>query len=142
MRDDFVAARNERYLPGSRRSCTSDTSETMRRVGEFLIACVLLAITLPLLIFTAIAVRCNGPGPVLEAETCLGSDGRRFRKLKFRMVAHDPTAATRPPWRRRMTRLGAFLHRTRIASLPQLINVLRGEMSFLDRAARSPSLLD
>ena len=142
MRDDFPAARDERYLPASRRSWTPDTLETMRRVCDFLIACALLAITFPLLIFTVLAVRFEGPGPILEAETCLGCDGRRFRKLKFRTIEYDPTAAAKSPWKRRMTPLGGFLHRTRIASLPQLINVLRGEMSFLNRAGRPPSFLD
>jgi lipopolysaccharide/colanic/teichoic acid biosynthesis glycosyltransferase len=61
--------------------------------------------------------------------------------LKFRTVVHDPEG-TRPVWARQPTRIGEFLRYTRIDALPQLINVLHGEMSFIDPAGGSPSFLD
>jgi len=141
MRDDFPGARNERYLPLPRHGCIQDASALMKRTGDFLIACALLAVTLPLLICVALAIRCESRGPVLDRETCQGYDGRRFQMLKFRTVVFDPEGA-QPRWARRMTRMGSFLRHTRIESLPQLVNVLRGEMSFVNRDRRSPSFLE
>jgi O-antigen biosynthesis protein WbqP len=106
------------------------------RLGDFLIACVLLAITLPLMVIIVFAIKLNSPGPALDYWTCIGRAGRRFQMLKFRTAVHDPYRPA-PPWG-----LGRFLRRTRIEVLPQLVNVLRGEMSIIDRDARSVSFLD
>ena len=62
--------------------------------------------------------------------------------MKFRTIVHDPEHAT-PAWvAPKNTRLGRFIRHTRIEALPQLINVLRGEMSMIDIEAHSPSFLD
>ena len=113
----------------------------MRRLADFVIACVLLAITGPLIVLVTLAIKLEGVGPVLDRQSCIGCNGRRFQILKFRTVVHDPEHAT-PTWAQRTTQLGQFLRYTRIEALPQLINVLRGEMSIIDRDARSPSFLD
>jgi len=113
----------------------------MRRLGDFLIACLLLATTAPLMLIIALGIKLEGAGPVLDRQTCIGCNGRRFQALKFRTAVHDPQHAT-PAWAQRMTPVGEFLRYTRIEALPQLINVLRGEMSIIDRDARSPSFLD
>jgi lipopolysaccharide/colanic/teichoic acid biosynthesis glycosyltransferase len=65
---------------------------------------------------------------------------RRFQMLKFRTIMHDPEY-TMPVWAK-MTRVGQFLRYTRIEALPQLINILRGEMSLIDRDGSSPSFLE
>jgi lipopolysaccharide/colanic/teichoic acid biosynthesis glycosyltransferase len=111
-------------------------TERIARLGDFLIACVLLAITLPLIVIVVLAIKLESPGPVLDRRTCIGRGGRRFEMLKFRTAVHDPYRAARP-WG-----LGRFLWRTRVEALPQLVNVLRGEMSMIDRAGSSPSFLD
>jgi len=113
----------------------------MRRLDALVIACLLLAITSPLMLIVTLAIKLEGVGPVLERQTCIGRSGRRFQMLKFRTVVHDPEHAT-PAWAQRTTQLGQFLRYTRIDALPQLINVLRGEMSIIDRDARLPSFLD
>jgi lipopolysaccharide/colanic/teichoic acid biosynthesis glycosyltransferase len=91
----------------------------------------------------AIAIKCEGSGPVLQRQQRVGSGGRRFHALKFRTTSH---AAEDPglPWHRaaRMTRMGPYLRYTRIDDLPQLINVLRGEISIMNGAAYSPFFLD
>jgi lipopolysaccharide/colanic/teichoic acid biosynthesis glycosyltransferase len=107
----------------------------MRRLGDIVIACLLLAITSPLMLIVALAIKLEGGGPVLDRQTCIGCNGRRFQALKFRTTVHDPKLAT-AAW------VGEFLRYTRIEDLPQLINVLRGEMSIIDRDARSVSFLD
>jgi len=61
--------------------------------------------------------------------------------LRFRTTEYDAND-TVPGWAKKATRLGPFLRETRIDVLPQIINVLRGDMSVLDRGVRSPSFLD
>jgi lipopolysaccharide/colanic/teichoic acid biosynthesis glycosyltransferase len=77
----------------------------------------------------------------LERETCIARGGRRFEMLKFRTMLPDPEH-TMPVWARKTTQVGEFLRYTRIECLPQLINVLRGEMSILDPDGNSPSFLE
>jgi lipopolysaccharide/colanic/teichoic acid biosynthesis glycosyltransferase len=77
----------------------------------------------------------------LERETCIARGGRRFEMLKFRTMLPDPEH-TMPAWARKPTQVGEFLRYTRIECLPQLINVLRGEMSILDPDGNSPSFLE
>lgn len=111
-------------------------TERIARLGDFLIACVLLAITLPLIVVVVLAIKLESPGPVLDSRTCIGRGGRRFEMRKFRTAVHDPYRPAPPRG------LGRFLWRTRVEALPQLVNVLRGEMSIIDRAGASRSFLD
>ena len=106
----------------------------MRHSGEFLIACVLLTIAFPLMIIIAVAIKCDSPGPVFERLARLGRGGQPFQMLSFRTTAPIP-GENRVIWQ--TTQLGRLLRRTRIDALPQLINVLRGDMSLIDT-----SLLD
>src|SRR5205085_9753029 len=113
----------------------------MRRLVDLVIAFVLLVISAPLMLAVALAIKAESSGPILVKETCIGLGGRRFRLLSFRTVLHDPDR-TMPSWGRRATPLGEVLRYTRIEALPQLINVLCGEMSIIDPDGRSPSFLD
>jgi lipopolysaccharide/colanic/teichoic acid biosynthesis glycosyltransferase len=115
--------------------------DPMRRLADTLMACVLLAIASALMLFVAVAIKFESPGPIFEKQDCIGRGSRRFQMLKFRTVVHDPEG-TRPVWARQPTRIGEFLRYTRIDALPQLINVLHGEMSLIDPAGGSPSFLD
>src|SRR5919197_292543 len=103
----------------------------MRRLADLLIAGVLLVIASLLMLFVALAIKWEGPGSIFERQTCIGRGGRRFQMLKFRTMLPDPER-TMPVWARKTTRVGEFLRYTRIECLPQLMNVLRGEMSSLD----------
>lgn len=101
----------------------------MRRSVDVLIACVLLAITLPLLIITAAAIRVESSGPIFERRARIGVGGRQFQVLSFRTTAQRP-GQIRPIWQ--ITPIGQFLQSTRIDALPQVFNVLRGDMSVTD----------
>ena len=101
----------------------------MRRSGDLLIACVLVTLTLPLMLITVVAIRFESPGPVLERRTRIGAGGRQFQMLSFRTTARTP-GQIRPIWQ--PTPVGHFLRSTRIEALPQLFNVLRGEMSLFE----------
>lgn len=112
----------------------------MTRLGDVMVACTLLVITLPLMLVVALAIKGESPGPIMDGHTCVRADGRRFQILRFRTAAQDPGLAT-PSWAQTRTRIGRFLWSTRVDALPQLINVLRGEISLID-PERSPSFLN
>lgn len=122
-------------------SSTHGAPDQIRRSLDVVIACAFLAITAPLMLLVALAVKVESPGPVLVKQTCIGLGGRRFQMLRFRTVMHDPDH-TLPIWAEKTTLLGEVLRFTRIEILPQLLNVLRGEMSIIDSDGRSPSFLD
>jgi len=124
-----------------RRTYADDALDQMRRLADVLIAAVLLAITSPLMLAVALAIKWEGPGPILERQRCIARGGRRFEMLKFRTVVHNPEGPM-PVWARKANQVGEFLQYSRIDCLPQLINVLRGEMSLLDPDGCSPSFLE
>jgi len=113
----------------------------MRRFADVVIACVLLAISAPLMIGVALSIKSESPGPIFVRHARIGRSGRRFQMLKFRSLIEDP-GCTKPVWVRKTTQIGQFLRYTRIEDLPQLINVLRGDMSMFDQDGSSPSFLD
>jgi len=113
----------------------------MRRLADLVIATVIVAITSPLLILLALAIRWEGLGPIFDRQTCTARGGRHFQMLKFRTTAPDPEH-TSPLWARKTTQIGEFLRYTRLESLPQLFNVLRGEMSLFEADRHSPSFLE
>ena len=114
----------------------------MRRIADVVIACAVLAIALPLMFLVALAIRFEGPGPILDRISCIGRGGRRFQMLKFRTTVHDPEGRL-PIWAARQpTQIGELLRYSRIECLPQLINVLRGDISLVDPDGSSPSFLD
>ena len=124
-----------------RRSYPDATLDQMRRLADLLIASVLLLTTSPLMLFVALAIKCEGPGPVFERQRCIARGGRRFEMLKFRTTVSDPQGKL-PVRVRAITEIGEFLRQSRIECLPQLINVLRGEMSIVDPDGNSPSFLE
>jgi lipopolysaccharide/colanic/teichoic acid biosynthesis glycosyltransferase len=89
----------------------------------------------------AIAIKLESPGPVFIYERRLTRSGRRITLLKFR-VHYLPRSGSYRVWRREPTQIGKFLVATRTCYLPQLLNVLRGEMSFVGADADRPDLLD
>src|SRR5215469_14148548 len=106
----------------------------IKRLFDITLAALMLVLVSPLLAFVAVAIKISSPGPVLYRGIRVGLDGRLFAMLKFRtMVANaeslggSATAADDP----RITRIGKFLRRYKLDELPQLINVLIGEMSFV-----------
>lgn len=117
-------------------------ADRVRRVADIVGSLVLLALLLPLMLVTALAIRLTSPGPALFRQERVGLHGRTFMLLKFRSMRADAEAGGRPVWATqrdpRVTPIGGFIRRVRIDELPQLINVLRGEMSFIGPRPERP----
>jgi Undecaprenyl-phosphate glucose phosphotransferase len=106
--------------------------------------CLVLA-ALPMVLI-ALAIKLEGRGPVLYRQRRMGLDGREFTMLKFRTMRVDAEAETGPVWARpddpRRTRLGRFLRRLSLDELPQLFNVLKGEMSLVGPRPERPEFIE
>jgi sugar transferase (PEP-CTERM system associated) len=107
----------------------------VKRTADIVLSTLLLALALPLMLVTALAIRLTSRGPILYRQTRLGLNGREFDLLKFRSMVLDAEARSGPTWTqagdRRITPVGRVLRPLRVDELPQLFNVLRGEMSFV-----------
>ncbi|RJX34461.1 MAG: undecaprenyl-phosphate glucose phosphotransferase [Desulfarculus sp.] len=117
----------------------------LKRIMDVAGAALGLAVLSPLLVVIALAVKLSSPGPVLYRQPRMGLDGRVFDMLKFRTMRPDAEAQTGPVWASaddpRRTRLGAVLRRASLDELPQLANVLRGEMSLVGPRPERPELI-
>ncbi len=116
------------------------------------VSAVLLVLLSPLLAATAIAVRLSSPGPVLFRQRRVGRDGQVFDVLKFRSMVFDPEGAGKPALAPgaapggiegddRRTPVGRFIRAWSLDELPQLVNVLRGEMSLIGPRPERPELV-
>lgn len=107
----------------------------IKRIFDFVVSLGAIIALSPVLIATAVAVKLTSPGPVLFRQARLGRDARPFQILKFRsmrveMSDHNASQLTQKD-DPRVTRVGAFIRRTSIDELPQLFNVLKGDMSIV-----------
>jgi exopolysaccharide biosynthesis polyprenyl glycosylphosphotransferase len=127
---------------GSPRRCTY---EWAKRVWDFSGAAILLALGLPVFLLLAILIRLDSKGPALFRQERVGLQGRRFRMFKFRTMYVDaaPYAySPRVPDDPRITSLGRFLRRTSLDELPQLVNVLLGDMALVGPRPEMPFIVE
>jgi sugar transferase (PEP-CTERM system associated) len=100
----------------------------------------------PLMAATAIAIKLDSHGPTLYSQERVGENGRIFTVFKFRSMRLDAEAGGAPIWARdndeRVTRIGRFIRRTRLDELPQLWNVMRGDMSFVGPRPERPFFVE
>ncbi len=115
-------------------------AETIKRLGDILGAAALLVLTAPVLLAAAAGTRLTSRGPVIFSQERIGRDNRPFRMYKFRSMAVG--SEEQGGWTRagdpRRTAFGALLRRSAVDELPQLINVLRGEMSLVGPRPEQP----
>lgn len=115
-----------------------------KRVFDIIISIILLALTFPLvlLIMLAIFLESKLRGPVLYRQIRIGEEGKPFQMLKLRSMQVDAEKDGMAQWAAendsRVTRVGRFIRKTRIDELPQIINVLRGDMSFVGPRCERP----
>lgn len=116
-----------------------------KRVSDIVLSLVGLALAAPIMAIVAVVVRYTSPGPVLYRQARVGKDGRIFTILKFRSMRVDAEAETGAVWAAvrdpRTTPAGRLLRRSRLDELPQLWNVLRGEMSFVGPRPERPEFV-
>ena len=119
-------------------------TEAVKRMGDVALAFVLLVLTSPLQLLLALLVKLSGPGPAFYRQTRVGQYGRTFRMLKLRTMRADAEAGE-ARWAQgddpRQTRVGRLLRRTRLDELPQLLNILLGEMSFVGPRPERPEFV-
>jgi lipopolysaccharide/colanic/teichoic acid biosynthesis glycosyltransferase len=113
----------------------------VRRVIELGLTVLVLPVLLPVLLIVAAIVRLDSPGPVFFVQTRIGRRGQPFRMIKFRTMFHGAggpsfTSTVDP----RVTRVGGFLRQCRLDELPQLFNILRGDMSWVGPRPEAASL--
>jgi sugar transferase (PEP-CTERM system associated) len=106
-----------------------------KRLLDLTAASIGIVLAAPLMVLVALAVRLDSPGPVLFRQERLGRGGKPFTLWKFRSMRADAEAASGPAWAAqddpRVTRVGRFIRKTRLDELPQLFNVLVGDMSLV-----------
>jgi sugar transferase (PEP-CTERM system associated) len=116
-----------------------------QRIVDIVMAGLLLLLTLPLFPLIAIAIRLDSPGKVLFRQRRVGFKEKEFDLIKFRTMCENAEAGTGAVWAQetdsRVTRLGGWMRKFRIDELPQLINVLKGEMSFIGPRPERPEFV-
>jgi len=117
----------------------------IKRAFDLAASLVLFVATLPLMLLTALAIKLESPGAVIYRQERVGRAGRPFTVLKFRSMRNDAEKDGIARWASvgdpRVTRVGRLIRKMRIDELPQLINVLRGEMSFVGPRPERPNFV-
>jgi len=118
----------------------------LKRIIDIVISVTSLLILSPILIVLAIFIKLDTPGPVLHKQDRTGLRGKKFTLVKFRSMVSDAEKHTGPIWAekndKRITRFGSIMRPFRLDELPQIINVLRGEMSFVGPRPERPSFVE
>lgn len=118
----------------------------LKRSLDLVVAIIAIIILLPVMIVTAIAVKLDSPGPALYAQVRVGRNGKLFKVHKFRSMRQDAEAKSGPILASendpRITRLGRFIRATRLDELPQLFDVLAGNMSIVGPRPERPFFVE
>ena len=118
----------------------------LRPLMDYGISFIGLLIASPVLIVTGIAIKITSSGPVFYTQVRVGKDGCLFNIIKFRTMRADAEFQTGPVWTKkndpRITTIGRFLRETHIDELPQLINVLKGDMGIIGPRPERPHFVD
>lgn len=122
------------------------TQAAVKRAFDIGSSLLLLVLTLPIVCLTAIAIRLESSGGILYRQERVGMNGRPFMLLKFRSMRADAERDGVPKWAQvndqRVTRVGAFIRKVRIDEIPQIVNVLKGDMSFIGPRPERPFFVD
>jgi len=115
-------------------------------VLDYVAAAILLVLIGPVLLLLALLVKLTSRGPAFYCQIRVGKDGRLFRMLKLRSMYEDSEDQTGPVWAKRddprITPLGRFMRKTHLDELPQLLNVLGGEMSLVGPRPERPAFVE
>ena len=126
--------------------CPSKIYQGCKRVSDIILALLLLLVAAPIMIVVAIIIKLETPGSAIFKQERVGLLGEKFNVYKFRSMRQDAETRTGPIWAKenddRITRVGGFLRKARLDELPQVWNVLRGDMSFIGPRPERPYFVD
>jgi len=118
----------------------------LRRIVDIVGSIILLILLFPLFVVVSIAIKLESKGPIFYTQQRYGKDQRLFSVFKFRSMVQDAEKKSGPVWASkqdpRITKVGLFMRKTRIDELPQLMNVLAGDMSFIGPRPERPFFAD
>jgi sugar transferase (PEP-CTERM system associated) len=133
------------YLVYGRGFAQDRTRMAIKRLFDIVSSLTLLLVASPVMLLTALAVKLESQGPVIYRQERVGLGGKVFMCLKFRSMRTDAEKDGVAVWAKkndsRVTRVGTFIRKTRIDELPQLISVLKGEMSMVGPRPERPSFV-
>jgi exopolysaccharide biosynthesis polyprenyl glycosylphosphotransferase len=125
--------------------CVRKDSNLTKRWLDIASSALSLILSLPLCLFVALAIKLDSSGPVFYRQDRVGQDGKTFTMLKFRSMRND-AEENGPTWAAinddRITRVGRFIRKYRLDEIPQMINVLKGDMSFIGPRPERPIFVD
>jgi exopolysaccharide biosynthesis polyprenyl glycosylphosphotransferase len=126
--------------------CPSRIYLAMKRLLDLVLSVALLMLTAPLMATISVIVKLETQGPAIFSQERVGMMGRQFIVYKFRSMRQDAERHSGPTWAKekdeRITRVGAILRKTRLDELPQVWNVLRGDMTFIGPRPERPYFVD
>ncbi len=118
----------------------------IKRGSDIVLSVLAILLSAPVLLLVAVLIKLGSKGPVIFRQERVGLDGEEFEMLKFRSMRVDAEDKTGPVWANknddRKTRLGAFLRKTSVDELPQLFNVLKGDMSLVGPRPERPVFVE
>ena len=118
----------------------------LKRIIDIIVSFLILIITLPVTIPIAIAIKIDSEGPVFFKQTRCGMNNMVFKIVKFRSMYNDAEKLTGPVWSQkddpRITKTGKFIRKVRIDEIPQMYNVLKGEMSLVGPRPERPFFVE
>jgi len=145
----ILTAKRQSILVTGRAAACTPINRLLKRIFDLTVASVVLLLTGPLMLAGMLAVFLESGGPVLYRQMRVGRDGRPFDILKIRSMVQNAEAHSGPVWTpgdpakdTRTTKVGIFLRKTSIDELPQLINVMRGEMSMVGPRPERPVFVE
>lgn len=141
----YVETLNPSWLIFSDGFRMSGMSRVVKRATSLAAASLVLLLTFPLIGLIALAIKLDSKGPVFFKQERCGRYGRVFTLCKFRSMIHNAEAATGPRWATdndsRVTRVGRILRKCRLDEIPQMLNVLKGDMSFVGPRPERPEFV-
>ena len=118
----------------------------MKRIIETFVALIILVFFLPIILFTMIAIKLDDGGSLFYRQTRVGKHGKHFSVLKFRSMVENAEQAGSPQWASvgdsRVTRIGKILRKSRIDELPQLLNIIKGDMALVGPRPERPEFVE
>lgn len=118
----------------------------LKRIMDIILSFIIIIVSLPVTMIAALVIKLESKGPVFYKQERSGQGGRVFKMYKFRSMVQDAEKNTGPVWSTkddpRITKVGKFIRKVRIDEIPQMINILRGDMSFVGPRPERPYFVE